>query len=118
MEAKAIARYIRISPRKARQLADMVRGKTVQDALDILALMPKKASPLLRKTILAARANAQVMNDEGLDLENDRILVKEIRIDEGPTLKRIRPRAQGRAFRINKRTSHIKVIVKTLDQEG
>ena len=115
MEAMAIHRYIRISPRKARQVADLVRGKTVQDALDILALVPKKASPMLRKTILSARANAQVMNDEGADLQDENIVVKEIRIDEGPTLKRIRPRAQGRAFRINKRTSHIKVTVETLD---
>jgi large subunit ribosomal protein L22 len=115
MEAMAVSRYIRISPRKARQVADMVRGRTVQDALGILALTPKKASPLLRKTILSAKANAQVLNEEGLDLDNSRVVVKEIRIDEGPTLKRIRPRAQGRAFRINKRTSHIKVTVETLD---
>jgi len=115
MEAMAVSRYIRISPRKARVVADLVRGKTVADALDILALTNRRASPLLRKAILSARANAQVMNDEGHDLQNSHILVKEIRIDEGPTLKRIRPRAQGRAFRINKRTSHIKVTVETLD---
>ncbi len=115
MEAMAVARYIRISPRKARAVADLVRGKTVADALSILALTPRKASPLLKKTILSARANAQVMNDEGADLQDENIVVKEILIDEGPTLKRIRPRAQGRAFRINKRTSHIKVTVETLD---
>ena len=115
MEAMAVARYIRISPRKARAVADLVRGKTVADALSILALTPRKASPLLKKAILSARANAQVLNDEGADLQNENIVVKEIRIDEGPTLKRIRPRAQGRAFRINKRTSHIKVTVETLD---
>ena len=115
MEAMAISRYTRIAPRKARQVADLVRGRTVQEALTILALTQKKASPLLTKAILSARANALVMNDEGLELEDDRIVVKEILIDEGPTLKRIRPRAQGRAYRINKRTSHIKVTVETLD---
>jgi large subunit ribosomal protein L22 len=115
MEAMAVTRFIRIGPRKARQVADLVRGRTVQEALSILALTPKKASPLLRKTILSAKANAQVMNDQGLVLEDNRLVVKEICIDEGPTLKRIRPRAQGRAFRINKRTSHIKVIVETID---
>ncbi len=115
MEAMARSRYIRISARKARQVADLIRGKTVQDALGILALTPKKASPLLRKTVRAAAANAQVLNEGGVDLQNDRLLVKEIRIDEGPTLKRIRPRAQGRAFRIMKRTSHFKVTVETLD---
>lgn len=115
MEAMAVSRYIRITPRKARQVADLVRGKTVRDALNILAVVPKKASPLLRKTILSARANAQVLNDEGRELDDSMILVKEIRIDEGPTLKRIRPRAQGRAYRIMKRTSHIKVTVETMD---
>ena len=115
MEAMAVSRYIRITPRKARQVADLVRGKTVRDALNILAVVPKKASPLLRKTILSARANAQVLNDEGRELDDSMILVKEIRIDEGPTLKRIRPGAQGRAYRIMKRTSHIKVTVETMD---
>jgi large subunit ribosomal protein L22 len=115
MQATAVSRYIRVSPRKARLVADLIRGKTVQDALNILALTQKKASPLLRKAILSAAANAQVMNDQGADLSRDALLVSEIRIDEGPTLKRIRPRAQGRAFRINKRTSHIKVTVATLD---
>ena len=115
MEAKAVSRYVRISPRKARAVADLVRGRTIQEALNILALTPRKASPLLRKAILSARANAQVINEDNLDLQDHRLRVKEILIDEGPTLKRIRPRAQGRAFRIMKRTSHIKVTVETLD---
>jgi len=114
MQATAVSRYIRVSPRKARLVADLVRGKTVQDALNILALTPKKASPLLRKAILSAAANAQVMNDDAVDVTRETLRVAEVRIDEGPTLKRIRPRAQGRAFRINKRTSHIKVTVETL----
>ncbi|MEZ4387491.1 MAG: 50S ribosomal protein L22 [Candidatus Krumholzibacteriia bacterium] len=115
MQAMAVARFIRVSPRKTRLVADLVRGKTVQDALNILALTPKKASPILRKAILSAAANAQVLNDRSTDLSHEALLVSEIRIDEGPTLKRIRPRAQGRAYRINKRTSHIKVTVETLD---
>jgi len=115
MQAKAISRFTRVSPRKARLVADLVRGKTVHEALNILALTQKKASPLLRKAIMSARANAQVLNEEKTDLSDDALVVSEILIDEGPTLKRIRPRAQGRAFRINKRTSHIKVTVSTLD---
>jgi len=115
MEAKAVSRYVRITPRKARAVADLVRGRTVQEALSILALTPRKASPLLRKAILSARANARVINEDNLDLQDNRLVVKEILIDEGPTLKRIRPRAQGRAYRVMKRTSHIKVTVETLD---
>jgi len=115
MEARAVSRYIRISPRKARQVADLVRGKTVQEALSILALTPKKASPLLRKAILSAKSNAQDRQEDGVALQDARVRVKEIRIDEGPTLKRIRPRAQGRAYRINKRMSHIQVTVETLE---
>jgi len=111
MEARAVSRFIRISPRKARLVADLIRGKSVEEALGILALTPKKASPILRKVVNAASANVQFMNDGAVSMTNSDIFVKEIRIDEGPTLKRIRPRAQGRAFRINKRTSHIKVIV-------
>ncbi|HOX25928.1 MAG TPA: 50S ribosomal protein L22 [Candidatus Krumholzibacteria bacterium] len=115
MEAMAVSRYIRIAPRKARIVADLVRGRTVQEALSILALTPKKASPLVRKAILSAKANAQVRHEAGVDLQDSNLRVKDIRVDEGPTLKRIRPRAQGRAFRIFKRTSHIKVTVETLD---
>jgi large subunit ribosomal protein L22 len=115
MQAKAISRFTRVSPRKARLVADLLRGKSVHDALSILALTPKKASPILRKAILSARANAQDHNEDGVDLSDHALVISEILIDEGPTLKRIRPRAQGRAFRINKRTSHIKVTVETLD---
>ena len=115
MEAYAVARYIRISPRKARQVADLVRGKSVQDALGILALTPKKASPLLRKTILSAKANVQVKTVDGTVLADAQVRIKEIKIDEGPTMKRIRPRSQGRAFKILKRMSHIQVTVETMD---
>ncbi len=111
MEARSVTRFIRLSPRKGRIVADLIRGKSVDEALGILALMPKKASPILRKVVLSASANAQFKNDGESKMTNSDIFIKEIRIDEGPTLKRIRPRAQGRAFRINKRTSHISVTV-------
>ncbi|MFH1844821.1 MAG: 50S ribosomal protein L22 [bacterium] len=111
MEARAVSRYIRISPRKTRQVADLVRGKSVEQALSILALTPKKASPILKKAILSAVANARFMNEGDVELDDGSLFIKEIKIDEGPTMKRIRPRAQGRAFRILKRMSHIQVTV-------
>jgi large subunit ribosomal protein L22 len=116
MEARAVSRYVRISPRKARTVADLVRGKSVDQALSILALTSKKASPILKKAIMSAAANARFMNDEGVELDNEDLFIKDIRIDEGPTMKRIRPRAQGRAYRINKPMSHIRVIVEAEDQ--
>jgi large subunit ribosomal protein L22 len=111
MEARAVSRFIRISPRKARLVADLIRGKSVEEALGILALTPKKASPILRKAVLSATANVRDKSDAERRVKNSDVFIKEIRIDDGPTLKRIRPRAQGRAYRINKRTSHIKVTV-------
>ena len=111
MEALATSKHIRISARKARQVADLVRGKSVDEALGILALTPKKASPILKKVMLSATANVKFKNDGERAMDNSSIMIKEIRIDEGATMKRIRPRAQGRAFRILKRTSHIKVVV-------
>lgn len=111
MEARAVSRYVRISPRKTRLVADLVRGKSVEQALSILALTPKKASPLLRKAILSAVANARFMSEGETELGHAHLFIKDIRIDVGPTMKRIRPRAQGRAYRILKRMSHIKVIV-------
>lgn len=110
MEARAVARHVRISPRKAKLVADLVRGKSVDEALSILALTSRKASPILRKTILSAVASVKAQEDGG-KLEHTDILVKDVRVDGGPTQKRIRPRAQGRAYRILKRTSHIKVVV-------
>ena len=111
MEALATSKHIRISARKARQVANLIRGKSVDEAVGILALTPKKASPILKKVVLSAAANVKFKNDGEVAMDNSSIIVKEIRIDEGPTMKRIRPRAQGRAFRILKRTSHIKVVV-------
>ena len=111
MEARAVSRYIRISPRKARLVADLIRGKNVDEALGILALTPKKASPYLRKAVLSAAANVRNRTEGDARIKNEDLLVKEVRINEGPTLKRIRPRAQGRAYRILKRTAHIEVTV-------
>jgi large subunit ribosomal protein L22 len=113
MEALSVSRFIRVSPRKARLVANLIRGKSVDEAMGILALTPKKASPILKKVVMSAAANVQFKNDGEAAMTNSNIFIKEIRIDEGPTLKRIRPRAQGRAFRINKRTSHIKVVVES-----
>ena len=107
MEAKALARYKRISPQKARLVADLVRGKSVENALNALRFMPKKGARIVRKVIEAALSNAS--QNEAIDV--DTLYVKNIWIDGGPMLKRIRPRAMGRATRILKRTSHITVVL-------
>lgn len=114
MDGRAVSKYVRISARKARIVADLVRGKPVDQALQILGLTAKKASPILSKTIASATANARVASDEDVRRKNSGYYVKEIKIDEGPTMKRIRPRAQGRAYRILKRSSHIQVTVSPL----
>jgi large subunit ribosomal protein L22 len=107
--ATAVARFVRISPTKARRVIDLVRGKSVTEALDILRWAPQDASEPVAKVIASAAANAQ--NNEGLDPST--LVVATVYADGGPTAKRIRPRAQGRAFRIRKRTSHITVIVES-----
>ncbi|WP_054675888.1 50S ribosomal protein L22 [Parasalinivibrio latis] len=107
MEAIAKHRFARISPQKARLVADQVRGKDVAEALNILAFSNKKAAELVKKVVESAIANAE--HNEGADIDDLR--VAKICIDEGPTMKRIMPRAKGRADRILKRTSHITVVV-------
>jgi large subunit ribosomal protein L22 len=107
--ATAKARFVRVSPRKARRVIDLVRGKSVTDALDILRWAPQAASEPVAKVIASAAANAQ--NNNGLDPTT--LVVATVYADEGPTAKRIRPRAQGRAFRIRRRTSHITVILES-----
>jgi large subunit ribosomal protein L22 len=107
--ATAKARFVRVSATKARRVIDLVRGKSVAEALDILRWAPQSASEPVAKVIASAAANAQ--NNEGLD--PDTLVVATVMADEGPTAKRIRPRAQGRAYRIRKRTSHITVIVES-----
>ena len=107
--ATAIARFVRVSPTKARRVIDLVRGKSVSEALDILRWAPQAASEPVAKVIASAAANAQ--NNDGLDPAT--LVVATVYADGGPTAKRIRPRAQGRAFRIRRRTSHITVIVES-----
>ena len=106
-QAKAIARTVRIAPRKVRLVVDLIRGKQIGEAVAILRHTPKAASPVVEKVLKSAVANAE--HNYELDINN--LVVSEIFVDEGPTLKRFRPRAQGRASAINKRTSHITLVV-------
>ncbi len=113
MEARAKLSYARISSRKVKIVIDMIRNKTVGEALGILKNTPKAASELLIKLLNSAAANA--VNNHNMD--KDSLYVAEIFANQGPTLKRVRPRAQGRAFRIRKRTSHITIVLKELGQK-
>ncbi|MDW7676962.1 MAG: 50S ribosomal protein L22 [Bacillota bacterium] len=108
MEAKAVARHVRIAPRKAKLVADLIRGKKVDEALAILKFTPRGASPVIEKVVKSAVANAE--NNHNLDKGN--LYIAEIYANQGPTLKRFRPRAQGRASQILKRTSHIGVTLR------
>jgi len=110
-EGRAILRYIRISPRKVRIVLNLVRNKRIGEAIGILKNTPKAASPIILKLLNSAIANA--VNNNGLDVDN--LYIKEAYANQGPTLKRIRPRAQGRANRINKRTSHITIVEKEME---
>lgn len=107
MEAKAKLSYARISPRKVKIVIDLIRNKPVGAAIGILKHTPKAASPIVEKLLRSAIANAE----NNHNMIADKLYVKEIYANPGPILKRIMPRAQGRAFRINKRTSHITVVV-------
>ena len=116
MEARAIARYVGMSPRKARLVIDQIRGKSVNEAYAILQFSKKGAAETIGKTLRSAVANAQVKSqDDGEVLDVDELFVREAFVDEGPTLKRWRAAAQGRAAPIRKRTSHITVVVDTKD---
>jgi large subunit ribosomal protein L22 len=107
MEAKAVARYIRIAPRKVRLVVDLIRGKQVGEALAILKHTPKAASPVVEKLLKSAIANAE----HNYEMDPNKLVVGKVFVDQGPTLKRFRPRAMGRASRIHKRTSHITVVL-------
>jgi large subunit ribosomal protein L22 len=112
MEAKAQARYIRVTPQKARRVVDLIRGKQAAEAVAVLEFAPQAASEPVLKVVQSAVANARVKAERASEPFDERLLVVQAAyVDEGPTLKRFRPRAQGRAFRINKRTSHITVVV-------
>jgi large subunit ribosomal protein L22 len=116
MQARAIAKYVRMSPRKVRLVVDQIRGKGVNDAYAILQFSKKGAAEPVGKTLRSAVANAQYRaQDEGEVLDVDELVVHEIFVDEGPTLRRYRAAAQGRAAPIRKRTSHITVVVDTKD---
>ncbi len=107
MEAKAVLRYVRISPQKVRNLSGVLKGKPVEIGLNILRFMPKKSAAIVEKILNSAVSNA----DQNSDIDIDSLIIKNIIVDEGPTLKRFRARARGRGTRILKRTSHITVIL-------
>lgn len=107
MQAKAHARSVRISARKAKLVIDLIRGKEVGEAIAILRHTPKSASPVVEKLLNSAIANAE----HNYSLDVNKLFVSEVFVNQGPTMKRFRPRAMGRASRINKRTSHITLVV-------
>src|SRR5215207_7687954 len=107
MEARAQARYVRVTPMKARRVVDLIRGMPADEAAAVLRFAPQAAAEPVRKVLGSAMANAE--NKEGVPAES--LYVAQAYVDEGPTIKRFRPRAQGRAYRVNKRTSHITVVV-------
>ena len=113
MEAKAIAKYVRMSSSKLKPVADLVRGKDLNEALTILKFQPGKASELIEKVVKSAAANAE----NNHDMNPDALYVAEVNANQGPTKKRWRPGAQGRAGMILKRTSHISVVLKEREKE-
>jgi len=113
MEARAMARFVRVTPRKARRVVDLIRGMPAEQARAVLAFAPQSASDPVGKVLASAIANAE----HAQQLDSGSLVVTRAWVDEGPTLKRFRPRAQGRGYRVLKRTSHITVIVSD-DSEG
>lgn len=108
MEAKAIAKYVRIAPRKVRIVIDLIRGKKVVEALAVLKNTPKVASDVIYKVLKSAIANAE----NNYDMNSDALFVSAAFVDQGPTMKRVHPRSRGQAFKILKRSSHVTVVVK------
>ncbi len=108
MEAKATAKYIRMSPRKARLVADQIRGRNAQEALSILKFIPNRPAEPIYKVLHSAMANAE----NNFEMNRDELYVAQIFVDQGPVLKRFRPRARGMASKIRKPTSHITIILK------
>ncbi|MGZ9587235.1 50S ribosomal protein L22 [Paenibacillus marinisediminis] len=107
MQAKAHANNVRIAPRKVKLVIDLIRGKQVGEAIAILRHTPKSASPVVEKLLNSAIANAE----HNYQMDVNKLVVEQVYANEGPTMKRFRPRAMGRASRINKRTSHITIVV-------
>ncbi|NLJ56278.1 MAG: 50S ribosomal protein L22 [Firmicutes bacterium] len=112
MEAKAQAKFVRIAPRKARLVMDLIRGKNAGEAFSILRFIPRQASITIGKVLQSALANAE----HNYEMNKDDLYVYRAYVDEGPTLKRFRPRAFGRAARIRKRTSHLTIILKEREE--
>ncbi len=118
MEAKAQARYVRVTPQKARRVVNEIRNKSVLEAADMLQFAPQRAARDVNKILHSAVANAKVLADNnGESVQEADLWILETYVDEGPTMKRFQPRAQGRAGTILKRTSHITVIVGTKDEK-
>jgi large subunit ribosomal protein L22 len=119
MEAKASARHVRVTPQKARRVVDLIRGKQAVEAVAVLQFAPQAASDPVKKVLESAIANARVKADQASEAFDERnLVISAAYVDEGPTMKRFRPRAQGRAARINKRTSHITVVVTPKTTKG
>ncbi len=108
MEAKAHARYVRLAPRKVRAVVDLIRSKNLDEVLGILRYTPRRAAEVVAKVVKSAAANAE----NNLEMKRGSLYVDQVYVDDGPTLKRVQPRARGRRFMILKRTSHITVVVK------
>ena len=108
MEAKAVAKYIRIAPRKIRVVMDLIRGKNIGEAFAILKYTPKVGADVIEKVLKSAVANAEHNNDMNVD----NLFISAAYVDQGPSLKRIHPRSRGQAFKILKRSSHVTVVVK------
>jgi large subunit ribosomal protein L22 len=118
MEAKAQARFVRVTPQKARRVVDLIRGKQAVEAVAVLRFAPQAAGETVLKVVESAIANARVKADRaGEAFDAASLVVREAYVDEGPTLKRFRPRAQGRASQILKRTSHITVVVAPVEKK-
>lgn len=107
MESKAVAKYVRIAPRKVRVVMDLIRGKNVAEAFAILKFTPKAGAEVVEKVLRSAVANAE----NNFDMDVEKLYVKTVFADQGPTLKRIHPRSRGQAFKILKRTSHVTIVV-------
>ena len=107
MESKAVAKYVRIAPRKVRVVMDLIRGKNVAEAFAILKFTPKAGAVVVEKVLRSAVANAE----NNYDMDVDKLVIKTAFADDGPTMKRIHPRSRGQAFSIFKRTSHVTVVV-------
>ena len=107
MEAKAVAKFVRIAPRKVRVVMNLIRGKNVADAFAILKFTPKVGADVVEKVLKSAVANAE----NNFDMNVDKLYISSAYVDQGPTLKRIHPRSRGQAFSIFKRTSHVTVVV-------